>query len=295
MKKQFKIAMLVLAFCAMSVMAFTLISKTATTAEAATVGWNQDSTGWWYENPDGSYPINKWEMIDDTWYRFDTSGYMQTGWFLDGTDWHYFKPDGAMAKDWQQIDGEWYFFYGDGEMVYSQWIDDSYLGADGAWIPADMSSCWQLDGTRWWFRNPDGTYPRNEYLWSNNSFYRFDDNGYMMANQWYCYSYEGDGYEWSTWYYYKADGTEAYDEWIGNYFVGFGGVMLADAWIGEYYVDETGLYSGISCQHDWQANTIDDPLEPDYSYNYWSYPESDWDISFGEFGATCTECGVTRW
>ena len=292
MKKHFKIAMLALAFCAMSAMASTLISKTAMTAEAATVGWNQDSTGWWYENPDGSYPINKWEMIDDTWYRFDTSGYMQTGWFLDGVNWYYFKSDGAMAEDWQQIDGKWYFFfYGDGEMAYSYWMDDGYIGADGAWIPADMSSCWQLDSTGWWFRNPDGTYLRNEFLWFNDSFYRFDDNGYMVVNQW-CYDvYNEDGYEWSGWYYYKDDGTEAYYEWVGNYFIGYGGYLLTNAWIGEYYVDETGLYSGISCQHDWQDNTS----EPDYYYYYHPYPESDWEIPVGKFGATCKECGVIRW
>lgn len=26
--------------------------------------WKQDNTGWWYQNDDGSYPVNSWKEID---------------------------------------------------------------------------------------------------------------------------------------------------------------------------------------------------------------------------------------
>ena len=43
-------------------------------------GWFQDSTGWWYRNPDHSYTTNNWQLIDGKWYYFNSSGYRVTGW-----------------------------------------------------------------------------------------------------------------------------------------------------------------------------------------------------------------------
>lgn len=44
--------------------------------------WKQDTTGWWYQNTDGTYPVNKWEWLDGNQdgvaesYYFDGNGYM---------------------------------------------------------------------------------------------------------------------------------------------------------------------------------------------------------------------------
>ena len=38
--------------------------------------WQQDETGWWYQNNNGSYPSNGWQLIDSKWYYFDETGYM---------------------------------------------------------------------------------------------------------------------------------------------------------------------------------------------------------------------------
>lgn len=55
--------------------------------------WKQEADGrYWYQNEDGSYPISQWK----------------------------------------QIDGKWYYFHSDGMMAYNTWIDDCYLGNDGA-------------------------------------------------------------------------------------------------------------------------------------------------------------------
>ena len=43
-----------------------------------TPGWHEDSTGKWYQNPDGTYYINGFAEIDGTTYSFDENGYMQT-------------------------------------------------------------------------------------------------------------------------------------------------------------------------------------------------------------------------
>lgn len=43
--------------------------------------WNQDSGGWWYQNDDGTYPINSWQWIDGNGdgvsecYYFNEHGY----------------------------------------------------------------------------------------------------------------------------------------------------------------------------------------------------------------------------
>lgn len=61
--------------------------------------WRQDSTGWWYQNDDGSYPANTWQWID-------SNG--------DGT-------------------AECYYFYPDGYMAYNNDIDGYHLNSSGQW------------------------------------------------------------------------------------------------------------------------------------------------------------------
>lgn len=38
--------------------------------------WKSDSNGWWYQNDDGSYPVNQWKEIDGKEYYFGEDGYM---------------------------------------------------------------------------------------------------------------------------------------------------------------------------------------------------------------------------
>lgn len=38
--------------------------------------WQQNTTGWWYQNDDGGYPVNSWQWIDGKCYYFDSNGYM---------------------------------------------------------------------------------------------------------------------------------------------------------------------------------------------------------------------------
>lgn len=61
--------------------------------------WVQDATGWWWRNPDGSYPSNTWELINGDWYWFDGSGY-------------------AVADCCLNINGEWFAFGRDCRMKW---------------------------------------------------------------------------------------------------------------------------------------------------------------------------------
>lgn len=38
--------------------------------------WKQDTTGWWYQNDNGSYPKNQWQEINGKQYYFGSNGYM---------------------------------------------------------------------------------------------------------------------------------------------------------------------------------------------------------------------------
>lgn len=72
MKK--KIASLIL-ICLMS-LSILIVSQAAE--------WKQDNTGYWYQNDDGSYPVNEWKWIDKNndgfveSYYFDSNGYLAT-------------------------------------------------------------------------------------------------------------------------------------------------------------------------------------------------------------------------
>ena len=45
------------------------------TFSAKVAGWHLNSTGWWYEYSDGSWPANSWRKIDGKWHYFNSSGY----------------------------------------------------------------------------------------------------------------------------------------------------------------------------------------------------------------------------
>lgn len=84
----------------------------------ASGSWQQDATGWWWRYPDGSYPTNQWEYINDRWYFFNQHGYMMVGWQNINSEWFYLEtdgnstfPQGAMVTGWYEINGYWYYFY----------------------------------------------------------------------------------------------------------------------------------------------------------------------------------------
>ncbi|MBS6646774.1 MAG: hypothetical protein KH366_24665 [Clostridiaceae bacterium] len=73
----------------------TLAMATAMSITVFAGEWKQDTTGWWYQNDDGSYLVNQWyQDFDGKWYYFNETGYL----FTDGT-----TPDGRIVGS----DGAW--------------------------------------------------------------------------------------------------------------------------------------------------------------------------------------------
>lgn len=97
---------------------------------------------------------------------------------------------------------------------------------------------WIYDGTGWWIRNNDGSYPAGIWKNINYKWYFFDQTGYMKTG-W----TEDNG----CWYYLGSDGAMIENQWIleqGHwYYLGEGGIMKT-GWIFDnnswYYLNENG-------------------------------------------------------
>ncbi|OOM71079.1 autolysin [Clostridium puniceum] len=104
------------------------------------LGWNQDSTGWWYCTDLGNkyYYKDCWQMIEGSWYSFDSRGYArESAWLEENGKWYYLKSNCAMAKsEWLWIDGECYCFDEHGVLYVDATTPDGYrVDESGAWIP----------------------------------------------------------------------------------------------------------------------------------------------------------------
>ena len=68
----------------------------------AQAGWQQDTTGWKWQNEDGTYITNGWKYLDGNndgwaeWYYFQDNGYILTNTTYMGSE---FNGDGAYVKD----------------------------------------------------------------------------------------------------------------------------------------------------------------------------------------------------
>ena len=244
--------------------------RTTTTA----AGWVSSGGRWWYRNADGSYPKSTWKLINGAWYYFESDGWMATGWKKLGGEWYYLTSSGAMATGWVKLNGKYYFMNGSGVMQHDTWVDNGayYVNSDGVWVEGktsqngtgssrtDSTAGWVSGGGRWWYREADGSYPRNNWKVINGSWYYFDGSGWMVtgwlkrASSWY-YLDPGNGNMvtgWrkigGTWYYLNPGNGDMAQGWkkLGNvwYYLNPGNGGMATGWakIGStwYYLASDG-------------------------------------------------------
>ena len=233
-------------------------------------GWQQNDTGWWYQNEDGSYPKDCWKKIDGKWYHFNARGYRQTGWLKLNDLWYYFQEDGVMVTGWKKIGSDYYYFNNGGSMAHDTWVGDYYLTSGGkmakdTWIgdkyvdssgkydPTKVKEGWVQNSTGWWYRNADGTYPKNCWKKIDGNWYHFSAKGYRQTgwlklnDTWYYFKNDGImATGWmkigSYWYYFYSGGAMAHDTWKGDYYLLSSGRMATNTWIGNYYVDKNGKW-----------------------------------------------------
>lgn len=114
----------------------TRVSKSSSSS-ITKLGWNKNSTGWWYctDVSNGYYYKDQWKLIDSEWYSFDNQGYARESvWFKDKL-WYYLKESCKMAKlEWLWIDGECYCFNASGALYVNCITPDGYkVDETGAW------------------------------------------------------------------------------------------------------------------------------------------------------------------
>ncbi len=119
----------------------TSTSESQTNNNSSTNGasgaWLKDQNGWWWCNPDKTYPVSTWKQVNNVWYYFNQNGYMaENQWVLNNSKWYYCNAGGAIAKNqWVQTNGVWYYCGADGAMLTSQLIGGKYyVDKSGAWV-----------------------------------------------------------------------------------------------------------------------------------------------------------------
>ena len=198
-------------------------------------GWKKTSTGWWYDNGDGTYPKNEWKYIDGKWYHFDERGYRQTGWKYIGSNWYFFnesgdmrtgwftrygktyycKPDGSMARQFVKVGSSTYYFDSEGALqtgwkqVGNKWY---YMDSNGV-----VQTGWKQLGKNWYYFNSDGSM-QTGWKQVGKNWYYMDNNGVMqtgwkqVGKNWYYM--DGNGVMqtgWKhigkNWYYMDSNGV----------------------------------------------------------------------------------------
>ena len=168
--------------------------------------WVRSGGKWWYRNIDGSYPVSRWQQIDNQWYYFDGAGYMVTGWQKIGGVWYYLDTNGAMLTGKREINGQTYYLGTNGKMRTGWSLEDS------EWYYYNSSGCmmkgWQKIGGSWYYLHEDSGYMCVGNWEIDDKSYHFDSNGVMHTgwlkeiNKW------GDtGEDCIDWLYYDSNGA----------------------------------------------------------------------------------------
>ncbi|MBR0146227.1 MAG: hypothetical protein IJM25_06145 [Eubacterium sp.] len=138
------------------------------------------------------------EWVDGKWYNKDGSQtYKPLGsWKKDGKDWMYADSSGWYAKNrWQKIDFKWYFFDKEGHMLKDAYQKDAsgkilYLGKNGAWDEKAAVIGWKQDSKGWWFGLYGKEYLKSTWKMINGNWYYFKADGYVAQNEfvngWWC-------------------------------------------------------------------------------------------------------------
>lgn len=116
--------------------------------------------------------------------------------------------------------------------------------------PEKPKKGWQKDDAGYWFARANGTYPKAqfEYIEENQSWFYFDESGYMYSEKWLkhtdgkWYWFDSSGYmatSWKKiagkWYYFNRDGSmqtgwvKYYDNWY--YLDAVNGDMKSDTFV----------------------------------------------------------------
>ena len=155
--------------------------------------------------------IGSWQGSGSgTWFQDTLGWYPYDCWLKIDSAWFYFKPDGYMAyNEWFEVNGLWYYFNEYGIYETNCWIDGYYISEDGTQTYGPTGS-WNSDSTGWWYSDTSGWYPSDDEISIDGIYYYFKADGYMACNEWVQTPYDRE--EGSTWSYYDENGQYNYEK-----------------------------------------------------------------------------------
>ena len=128
---------------------------------------------------------------------------------------------------WQTMNGQQYFYKEDGTKATSSWVDRFYVDKEGKKVISQLIYDEKYKAS--FFLKSDGTYAENQWLEINGKWYYFKAGGYMAKNQW------------KDRYYLKDNGQMAVNEWVHTpqpFFVKADGSYAENQWLeiaGKWY------------------------------------------------------------
>ena len=139
---------------------------------------------------------------------------------IDGKT-YYFKWDGSFYKDGAYyISSDQYYFDVNGVMQTNFEYENKYFGEDGKAV----SMQWVQFGNKWRYYGADTTYCTGQFVYMNDEFYAFDDDGFALSG----WQKIGD-----YWYYLTEKGLSLTSQWVDGdmYYVDADGKMVTNKWI----------------------------------------------------------------
>ena len=109
-------------------------------------------------------------------------------------------------------------------------------------LPGDADAAvgngkWIKESAGWWYRFPDGSYAKNEYI----------DGYWLNAKGWYEPQWNGSWKHDSKGWWFQAGKWYPKNQWLTInrkcYYFDASGYMAVNRWIGKYYVDENGVWT----------------------------------------------------
>ena len=117
----------------------TIASITLTTPFFTFAGeWKEDTTGYWYQNDDGSSPSESWQNINGKWYYFKPNGYMNVGWIKVSDKWYYCEKSGEMRTAELATDVFTFKFNEDGSC--RSFYENTHPSTQAGWVIYGTSS-----------------------------------------------------------------------------------------------------------------------------------------------------------
>jgi glucan-binding YG repeat protein len=133
------------------------------------------------------YGVYTSEWVDGVWYdKNHQMTYAGIGQWVKSKEgkWTYVDTLGWSPKNqWQKIDGKWYFFDKEGVMETKAYRQGYYLMANGAWDGKTKAAGWKQDSKGWWYSLGGSDFLKNGWKKIDGNWYYFKANGYIAVNE----------------------------------------------------------------------------------------------------------------